>query len=180
MYNKVMSTSTQALAVLLEDAITRDRTTARRSALVKILLQERYLTREQLIVRVEGKLGKGCFGNSAWEDVFFRDMQVVKRALRAAGYQPAYSRSLQQPGYYLRNQPSIGSDLAATLDGCVAEVDPFQISIFKQLSIRQRFLQGCSISNLARQVVAHRSRQRNPHLSLAEAHRLAVQSSTSQ
>jgi len=170
-----MNVSPAALDVLLEDVITRDRTTARRTALLKILLQERNLTREQLIVRVEGKLGKGCFGDSAWIDTFYRDMQVVKRALRAAGYQLAYSRSLHQPGYYLHNQPSISSDLSATMEGCVAEVDPSQISILKQLSLKQRFQQGCSISNLARRVVANRIRQRNPQLSPAEAHRLAIQ-----
>ncbi|OGO17692.1 MAG: hypothetical protein A2Z14_05680 [Chloroflexi bacterium RBG_16_48_8] len=170
-----MNVSPAALNVLLEDAITRDRTTARRSALLKILSQERYLTREQLIVRVEGVLGKGCFGVSAWIDTFYRDMQVVKRALGAAGYQLAYSRSLRRPGYYLRNHPSTGSELSTTLGGSVMEVNPTQIAIYKQLSIKQRFQQGCSISNLARQVVAHRLRQRNPQLSLAEAHRLAIQ-----
>ncbi len=174
MYTDFMLTSPAALAVLLDDAVTRDRTTARRSTLTQILLEERFLTREQLIVRVEGRLGRDCFGASAWEDLFYRDMQVVKRALRAAGYQLAYSRSRQQPGYYLRGQPAIGADLAAALDGSVAEVDQAQISIFKTLSLRQRFLQGCSISSLASRVVAHRNRQRHPSLSLAEAFRLAV------
>ncbi|NIM94726.1 MAG: hypothetical protein GTO18_13580 [Anaerolineales bacterium] len=170
-----MSISPVAQDVLLQDAIARDRTTARREALLRILNQERYLTREQLIVRVEGRLGKDCFGESAWQDTFYRDMQVVKRALRAAGYQPAYSRSLQRPGYHLRNQPSVGSDLSAILDGGVAEVDRSQNDIYKNLSFKQRFQQGCSISNLARQVVAHRIRQRDPQLSLLEAHRLAIQ-----
>jgi hypothetical protein len=175
-----MPDSPAVFAALLEDAITRDRTTARRYALTNILLQERYLTREQLIVRVEGKLGRGCFGDSAWEDTFYRDMQLVKRALRSAGYQPAYSRSSQHPGYYLRDQPSIGPDLATALDGCIAEVDPAQILIFKNLSFRQRFLQGCSISNLAQQVVAHRTRLRAPQLSPAEAQRQASQMGSSQ
>jgi hypothetical protein len=170
-----MSVSPAALGVLLEDAITRDRTTARRSALLGILVQERYLTREQLIVRVEGKLGKGCFGDSAWEDTFYRDMQVVKRALRAAGYPPAYSRSLERTGYYLRDQPPVVAELSAILAGSVAEVDPAQVAILKRLSIKQRFQQGCSISNLASQVVAYRIRQRNPHLSPPEAQRMAVQ-----
>ena len=76
----------EAADILLQDAIKRDRTTARRAELVQILLHERRLTREQLIARVEGKLGKGCFGESAWEDTFFRDMKLVKRALKAAGY----------------------------------------------------------------------------------------------
>ena len=170
-----MNISPAALDVLLQDAMTRDRTTARRAALFNILHQECYLTREQLIVRVEGKLGKGCFGDSAWQDTFYRDMQIVKRALRAAGYQPAYSRSFQRPGYYLRDQPIIGSDLSVTLQGSIAEVDRTQIAIYKKLSIEQRFEQGCSISNLARQVVAHRMRQRNPQLSLVESHRMAIQ-----
>jgi len=170
-----MNISPVVMDVLLQDAISRDRTTARRAALLEILQQERYLTREQLIVRVEGKLGKGCFGDSAWQDTFYRDMQIVKRALRAAGYQPAYSRSLHRPGYYLRDQPSIGSDLSATLEGCVAEVDRSQITIFKQLSFEQRFKQGCSISNLGRQVVAHRIQKRNPQLSPVEVQRLAIE-----
>jgi len=175
MYNPIMRISSVAIDVLLDDAISRDRTTARRAALLKILLQERYLTREQLIVRVEGLLGAGCFGESAWIDTFYRDMRVVKRALHVAGYQLAYSRSLQRPGYYLRNQPSIDLDLSATLDGSVMEIDPTQIAIYKQLSIKQRFQQGCSISNLARQVVANRLQQRNPQISRAEAHRQAIQ-----
>jgi hypothetical protein len=163
-----------AMNVLLDDAINRDRTTARRAALVEILLKERYLTREQLITRVEGKLGKGCFGDVAWEDTFFRDMQVVKQALKAAGYQPAYSRSSKKHGYYLRNRPAISADLSSVLDGCVAEVDKSQMEIFRKLTIAQRIQQGCSVSNLARNVVAHRIQQRKPDLGLAEAYRMAV------
>ncbi len=170
-----MNISPAAQEILFQDAITRDRTTARRAALYNILHQESYLTREQLIVRVEGKLGKSCFGESAWQDTFYRDMQVVKQALRAAGHQPSYSRSFQRAGYYLRNQPSLGSDLSAILDGCVVEVDRSQIAIYRQLSFEQRFHQGCSISNLARQVVAHRIRHRNPQLSLVDSYRLAIQ-----
>ena len=170
-----MNVSPAALGVLLEDAINRDRTTARRSTLLDILLQERYLTREQLIVGVEGRLGKGCFGDAAWEDTFFRDLQVVKQTLEAAGYQPAYSRSLQQPGYYLWDQPPVDAEFSAILEGSVAEVDPSQIAILKRLSFRQRFQQGCSITNLARQVVVNRIQQRNPQLNPSEAQRLAVQ-----
>lgn len=174
-YNSRMKLSPAAIDVLLEDAISRDRTTARRAALLEILHQERYLTREQLLARVEGKLGRGCFGDAAWADTFYRDMQVVKRALRAAGHQPAYSRSSRQPGYYLRGQPAIGVDLSAILEGSIKEVDRSQIAILKESSFKQRFQQGCSISNLARRVVAHRIRQQDPRLSLAEAQRLAIQ-----
>jgi hypothetical protein len=170
-----MNISLAVMGVLLDDAIARDRTTARRAALFNILQHERYLTREQLISRVESKLGKGCFGDSAWIDTCFRDMQVVKRALRAAGYQLAYSRSLRQPGYYLRGHPPLSSQLSAILDGSIAEVDPSQIAIFKQMSFKQRFQQGSSISNLACRIVANRIRTRLPQLSINEAHRLALQ-----
>ncbi|RMD65485.1 hypothetical protein D6833_02900, partial [Candidatus Parcubacteria bacterium] len=59
---------------LLHDAARRDLVTARRKALCEILWRERYLTREGLIARVEALLGKNCFGRSAWEDTFYRDM----------------------------------------------------------------------------------------------------------
>jgi len=172
-YNMVMDF--KAAKILLEDAIQRDRTTARRAALVEILLQERYLTREQLMMRIEGKLGAGCFGEAAWGDTFYRDMQVAKRALRAAGYQPAYSRSPRRPGYFLRNQTRVSPQLTAAIEGSVAEADRSQIKILQQLTAAQRFRQGCSISNLARNVVAHRIREKSPNLSLAEAQRTALQ-----
>jgi hypothetical protein len=172
-YNAIMES--KAANILLEDAIQRDRTTARRAAIVELLLHERYLTREQLMVRIEAKLGKGCFGDSAWKDTFYRDMQVAKKALRSAGFQPAYSRKSKRPGYYLRDQARVSPKLAAVISGCVAEVNRSQIEIIKQLTFAQRFRQGCSISNLARNVVAHRIRQRYPNLSLAESQRLALQ-----
>jgi hypothetical protein len=102
-------------------------------------------------------------------------MQVAKQALRAAGYQPAYSRRLGRSGYYLRGQAAISSDLEKILDGCVEEVNPLQIELLRKLTFAQRFQQGYSISNLARNVVAYRIRQRNPHLNAGEAQRLAVQ-----
>jgi len=173
-YNSNMKIPPAALNVLLEDAIARDRITARRATLLEILLQERYLIREQLIVRIEGKLGKGCFGDSAWVDTFFRDMKIVKQALSAAGYQLAYSRRQEQPGYYLRNQPPLSPELSFILESCVNEVDRTQMAIYKQLSFAQRFQQGCSISNLARRVVAYRIRKRNPGLDHVEANRLAL------
>jgi hypothetical protein len=157
---------------LLEDAAERDRTTARRLCLLRILWYERFLTRTGLMARVEGELGKGCFGEAAWEDTFYRDMRLVKRALRAAGYELAYSRSRARPGYYLRDQPRLHPDLGRVLDGSVAEVDPAQIAIYRCLEPSTRFRQGCSISDTARQAVAYRLRQRRPELSPDEAVRL--------
>ena len=167
--------SSQAKDILLHDAIQRDLATARRAALMEILWHERFLTREQLIARVEFRLGKNCFGTLAWEDNIYRDMRVVKQAFQAAGQRLRYSRSRKHPGYYLDGQPPLSTELRQMLAGSVAEVDPRQIEIYHRLSYAERFRQGCSISDTARQVVAYRIRQENPSIDPAEANRLALQ-----
>lgn len=159
---------------ILQDAIRRDMTTARRVALLEILWNERYLTRAQLIARVELRLGKNCFGAAAWEDTFFRDMRLVKQSLETAGYRLLYSRNKQQPGYYLDGQPTLSSEIKQMLKISATDVDQRQIDIYRKLSFAERFYQGCSISDTARQVVAYRIRQENPKLSLVEANRMAL------
>jgi hypothetical protein len=165
---------------ILQDAIRRDITTARRVALLEILWNERYLTRAQFIARVELRLGKNCFGVSAWEDTFYRDMRFVKQAFEAAGYRLLYSRNKQQPGYYLDGQPALSSEIKQVLKGSAAEVDQRQLDIYRKLSFAERFHQGSSISDTARKVVAYRIRQDNPKLSLMEANRMALQRAYSQ
>jgi hypothetical protein len=160
---------------IVQDAVRRDITTARRVALLEILWNERYLTRAQLIARVELRLGKNCFGISAWEDTFFRDMRFVKHAFEPAGYRLLYSRKNEQPGYYLEGQPALRSEIQHVLKGSATEVDQRQIDIYRTLSFAERFHQGCSISDTARKVVAYRIRQDNPKLSLMEANHTALQ-----
>ena len=165
---------------ILRDAIQRDLTTARRVALLEILWNERYLTRAQLIARVELRLGKNCFGVSAWEDTFYRDTVIVKQAFESAGYRLLYSRQKQQPGYYLDGQPALSAEFKLMLKSSAAEVDQRQIDIYHKLSYAERFHQGCSISDTARKVVAYRIRQENPGLSVAEANQMALQRAYSQ
>jgi hypothetical protein len=165
---------------VLQDAMQRDLTTARRVALLEILWNERYLKRSQLIVRIELRLGKNCFGVSAWEDTFYRDMRFVKQAFDAAGYHLLYGRNKKQPGYYLEGQPALSSEIQQVLRGSAAEVDQRQINIYHKLSFAERFHQGCSISDTARQVVAYRIGQENPQLSLIDANRIALQRAYSQ
>ena len=160
---------------ILQDAMERDITTARRVALLEILWNERYLSRAQLIARVELRLGKNCFGASAWEDTFYRDMRIVKQVFETAGYRLLYSRNKKQPGYYLDEQPTLLFEIQQILKTSAAEVDQRQIDIYHKLSPADRFRQGCSISDTARTVVAYRIRQENPKLSLAEANRLALE-----
>jgi hypothetical protein len=165
---------------ILENAMQRDITTARRVALLEILWNERYLTRSQLIARVELRLGKNCFGILAWEDTFYRDMRFVKQAFEVAGYRLLYSRQQQQPGYYLDGQPALSAEFKQVLKSSAAEVDQRQIDIYHKLSYAERFHQGCSISDTARKVVAYRIRQESPQVSLVEANRMALQRAYSQ
>lgn len=167
--------SRKAAEVILHDAIQRDVTTARRAALLQILWNERYLTRAQLIARVEHRLGRNCFGISAWEDTFYRDMRVVKQAFQAATYLLEYSRSREHPGYYLHGQPALLPEFRQMMKASAAEVDQRQIDIYHRLSSVARFRQGCAISDTARKVVAYRIRQENPELTLQEANQLALQ-----
>lgn len=169
------SAFTKAQETILQDAIQRDLTTARRATLLEILWREHYLTRAQLMARVEQRLGKNSFGVSAWEDTFYRDVHVVKQAFKAAGFTLIYSRNKHQTGYYLEGQPTLSPELIQILHSSMAEVDSRQIEIYQQLSPADRFRQGCSISDTARQVVAFRIRQENPKMSSQEANRLALQ-----
>ena len=176
-YNKNVNRSSlppQAKEVIFQDALHCDLTTARRFALLDLLWNERFLTREQLIARVEQKLGKDCFGKAAWKDNFYRDMRVVKQAFNAAGQHLAYSRKVQAGGYYLRGQPALSPQLSRLIKSSVSEVDQRQIDIYHRLSVADRFRQGCAISDAARRVVAYRILQEHPGITPAEANRLAL------
>jgi hypothetical protein len=167
--------SSKAIQVLLQDAIERDLTTARRAALLHILWNERFLTRSQLITRVEYQLGRDCFGLSAWEDAFFRDMRVVKKALQKVGLALEYSRKKEKCGYFVREQEALSLEFKQMIKAGAAEVDQRQMDIYRKLSPAARFKQGCAISNTARNVVAYRIRQENPKLTPQEAQKLALQ-----
>jgi len=167
--------SPKAAEVLLQDAMQRDITTSRRTALLQILWNERYLTRAQLIARVEYRLGRNCFGTSAWEDTFYRDMRVVKQAFQAAHYRLEYNRNRGSRGYYLHGQPALSPEFRQIVKASAAEVDQRQIEIYNRLTAAARFRQGCAISDTAREVVAYRIREENPELTPREAHKLALQ-----
>jgi hypothetical protein len=169
------SLSPIAREVVAQSAVRRDLITARRMALLELLWNERFLTRAQLIMRIELKLGKDCFHNAARQTNFYRDMQVVKRAFQAAGFHLAFSRNRRSGGYYLQGQPALSPELSQVLKNSVSEVDPRQIEIYQRLSPADRFRQGCAISDTARQVVAYRILQENPGMTPAEANRMALQ-----
>src|SRR5258706_10340753 len=119
--------SSRAIHVLLQDAIERDITTARRVALLHILWNERFLTRSQLIARAEYQLGKDCFGVLAWEDTFFRDMRVVKQAFQAVGLVLDYSRKKEKHGYYVGEQEALSPEFKKIIKETGAECGQRQI-----------------------------------------------------
>ena len=137
---------------LFHDAEQRDPVTARRAQLVRILLRERYLTRETLIQRVEATLGFACFGQKSWKDNFYRDMRVVKEAIKQAGSDLKYSRNKAAPGYYLAGEASLNPDVKREISGALHEIDQRQIDIYKRISPAQKFYQACSIINVSRKV----------------------------
>jgi hypothetical protein len=148
--------SRKSIEAVLHDAMQRDITTARRATLLQILWNERYLTRAQLIARAEYRLGRNCFGTSAWEDTFYRDNR-------------------EHPGYYLHGQPALSPEFRQLVKASASEADQRQIDIYHHLSFAARFKQGSSISDTARKVVAYRIRQENPELTSQDANQMALQ-----
>lgn len=137
---------------LLRDAERRDPVTSRRSRLARVLLRERYLTRESLMFRVESHFGFACFGEKSRKDNFYRDMRVVKAALKQAGFDLRYSRAGERPGYYFAGEDPLHPTVEIEIAGALNEIDLEQIEIYKRISPAQKFYQACSIIDLGRKV----------------------------
>lgn len=78
----------RAIEVTCRDTVHHSFATIRRTVLLGILWDELYLMRDQLNYRVELRLEKYCFGRSAWNPTFYRDIGIVKKAFQLVG---AYS-----------------------------------------------------------------------------------------
>lgn len=137
---------------LLRDAEKRDPVTARRSHLARLLSRERYLTRESLMFRVESLMGFASFGEKSWKDNFYRDMRVVKAALKQTGFELKYSRTRDHLGYYIAGEAHLHPDVKKEIAGALDEIDQEQIEIYKRISPAQKFHQACSIINLGKKV----------------------------
>ena len=149
----------------------RDLPAARQAALLRLIWQESYLTREGLIARVEALLGRGCFGTSP-HAFFHHDIAAVRRTLAQAGHRLVYSSQPPRKGYYVEGRPLLYEHLQRLIAGAAAEVDPRQIAVSRHLTPAQQFQQGLSMTRLAEQVAAYRLHQRQPHLSEEQARRL--------
>jgi len=152
---------------LLKELAERDLPTARRAALLRLVWQEPFLTREGLIARVEGLLERRCFGKNK-RATFLRDMRVIKKLLAKQGHRLRYSRKHGTKGYYVEGRTRLDERLQHLIAGAVAEIDPRQIAIYRRLSPAERFYQGISLIKGAEQIAAYRLRQQFPHLTEAE------------
>jgi hypothetical protein len=144
----------------LRETSERDVRVARRAALLRLIWQEAYLTREGLITRVEALLGQGCFGPSP-PATFYRDIAAVRQALAEAGHRLAYSRRPARTGYYVEGRPLLDERLQRLIAGAVAEVDPEQITIYRQLAPAQRVWQVAHLSDWLRQANERRLQRKD-------------------
>lgn len=141
---------------LLREAAQRDPVTARRLHLARVLLRERFLTRNSLIFRVEAAMGSASFGENSWQDTFYRDLRVVKAALKHAGYELKYSRRRGNQGYYLAGEAPLHPQVKKEIAGALRELDARQIEIYRRLSPAQKFAQASSLANFSRRVAGAR------------------------
>lgn len=146
--------------VWLHETSERDLPTARRMALLRLVWQEAHLTRQGLVARVESLLGRGCFGSSP-RATFYRDMAAVRRVLAKADYQLAYSRQPARRGYFVAGRPPLDEQLQRLIAGAVAEVDPEQIRIYRQLETSTRVWQMAHLSDWLHQANKRRLRRRD-------------------
>jgi hypothetical protein len=131
---------------------------ARRLALLRLLWEEAYFTPQGLIARVEAMLWPGCFGSSSLA-ALRRDLRLVRQYLAQAGHRLRYSRHPNHPGYYLEDRSPLAAYIHHLISGSVAEVDPRQMVITRQLTLAQRFQQGYSMTHLAEKAMRYRRRQ---------------------
>lgn len=129
--------SISVLTAALKEAMQHDRALARRMTLVALLWEESGLDGAGLLARVEGRLGKGCFGRQP-ELAFRRDMQVTKTILAQAGFHLTYSRRPKQAGYFVEGRPALPPEVARVIAGAAAEIDPRQIQQLAQLTTKAR------------------------------------------
>ena len=92
------------------------------------------------------------FGKKSWKDNFYRDMRVVKAALKQAGFDLKYSRTGDHLGYYIAGEGHLHPDVKKEIAGALSEIDQEQIEIYKRIPTAQKFYQACSIINLGKKV----------------------------
>lgn len=144
-----------------------DRATLRRGVMMRMIWQVAYYTSPSLVANMDYLLGRTVWGNNV-RATLAADICALRNALATAGHRLAYSNGPRK-GYYVRGRPELDPQLARGIQGAVAEVDPVQMAIIGRHSAAERLEQAASMIEFIQRTGALRLRQRQPHLSEAEA-----------
>jgi hypothetical protein len=153
---------------LLEDAIHRDRVTARRSTLLTLIWQESFLSGAGLISRTEALVGRGCFG-AAPVATLRRDIHALKHLLNQAGFRLRCSRQTGRSGYYVVGRPELAPELTEMIRAGMQDVDPKQIALAARLTPADRVRQAGQLSDGLRHMAVRRLMNEQTGLSLQAA-----------
>jgi hypothetical protein len=155
---------------------TPDRTGLRRGVMMRMIWQVAYYTSTSLVANIDYLLGRSVWGGDV-RATLAGDISAMHRGFAAAGHRLAYSNGPRK-GYYIRGRPELDLQLVRGIRGAVAEVDPVQMAIIARHSAAERFEQAAAMIEFFQRTGALRLRQRQPHISEAEALYLIRQGKT--
>ncbi|MFN8489095.1 MAG: hypothetical protein U0350_16020 [Caldilineaceae bacterium] len=142
----------------------------RRSLLARMIWQVSYQRSTGLIENVAYLIGWRTWGEKP-RATLAEDIRMLRHALATAGHHLAYSGQPNHKGFYIRGRPLLDPQLERRMIGAMAEIDPVQMEITRQLTPAQRFAQAMSMIDFVTKAGVYRLRLRQPSLSLEEAQR---------
>ncbi|CAN5694222.1 hypothetical protein BH10CHL1_BH10CHL1_03730 [soil metagenome] len=142
----------------------------RRSLIARMIWQVSYQHSTGLIENIAYLIGRRAWGENP-RATLAADMLYLRRVLAIAGHHLAYSQQSEHRGFYIPGRPLLDPQLERRMLGAMAEIDPAQMAITRQLTPAQRFAQAMSMIDFVTRVGVYRLRQRQPTLSLEEAQR---------
>ncbi len=142
----------------------------RRSLIARMIWQVAYQRSTGLIENVAYLIGRRAWGENS-RATLATDMVHLRQVMTSAGHHLAYSHQPEHKGFYIRGRPLLDPQLERRMIGAMAEIDPAQMAITRQLTPAQRFTQAMSMIDFVTKAGVYRLRQRQPTLSLEEAQR---------
>lgn len=146
----------------------------RRSLLARLIWKVSYQGETGLIENIAYLIGRRTWGEYP-RATLAQDICALRHALATIGYHLTYSNRPVHKGFYIRGRPLLDPQLERRMIGAMAEIDPVQMAITRQLSVAARVAQALSMIDAAEQAGVYRLRLRKPHLSEQEALRMIRQ-----
>jgi hypothetical protein len=145
-----------------------DRVALRRALIARMIWQASYQRSTGLIENVAYLVGRRTWGETP-RATLAADILALRRALAVLGHRLAYSNGSPGKGYYIKGRPALDPQLEHGIRGAIAEVDPAQIAILRQLTPAERFAQAAAMIEFVQNAGALQLRRRQPHLSETQA-----------